>query len=551
MKRLGDLAATLMAAAPVELGGVWLRGPEGPERSEWLTALRNRLGPSIPWVPMPIGIDQDRLDGGLDLAATLQAGRRVEMPGLIARARGGILVVNRPDRLDAGAIGSLVRALDGRLVAVVLLDETAEPDPPVPPGLTDRAGLIVDLTAPETDELVDDGHAPAPSVEESLGILCRVAARCGIGSLRPPLFAIRAARALAAAAGRTTLTPTDLAWAARLVLGPRATGALDPPASTPTEPSASPPQAAPTPDRASGSGASQLEDRVVDAVKTALPANVLDRLVSTARGIRGSARGGPVRHAPRSGRTVGHRPGDPRRHRLHWYATAVAAAPWQRLRIRTRPPRGDQAPPRLILHRDDLRIRRLVKPGTTTTVFVVDASGSAALHRLGEAKGAVELLLAQSYLRRDQVALIAFGGSSARVVLPPTRSLTRARRVLTALPGGGGTPLGCGLALGERLASQVARSGSGPLLVVLTDGRANVADDGQPGRARAEADALAASRAIARAGWATLVVDVAPRPNPAVARLAEAMAGRYLPLPYLDRARLQAEASAAAAEVRL
>jgi magnesium chelatase subunit D len=90
---------------------------------------------------------------------------------------------------------------------------------------------------------------------------------------------------------------------------------------------------------------------------------------------------------------------------------------------------------------DDFRVTRYKQRSETTTIFVVDASGSAALHRLAEAKGAVELLLADCYVRRDRVAMIAFRGPGAELLLPPTRSLVRAKRSLAGLPGGGGTPL--------------------------------------------------------------------------------------------------------------
>lgn len=140
-----------------------------------------------------------------------------------------------------------------------------------------------------------------------------------------------------------------------------------------------------------------------------------------------------------------------------------------------------------MVRRDDLRIRILKQRTETTTVFCVDASGSAALERLAEAKGAVELLLAEAYVRRDRVALVAFRGTGAELVLPPTRSLTRAKRGLSGLPGGGGTPLAAGIDAAVAVALGVRRGGSRPAIVLLTDGRANVARSGEgdgPGRAR-------------------------------------------------------------------
>jgi Mg-chelatase subunit ChlD len=152
--------------------------------------------------------------------------------------------------------------------------------------------------------------------------------------------------------------------------------------------------------------------------------------------------------------------------------------------------------PRIEVRRDDFHITRYRERRETTTIFAVDASGSSALHRLAEAKGAVNLLLAECYVRRDQVGVIAFRGRTAEVLLPPTRSLVRAKRSLAELPGGGGTPLASGLQVALGMAAQVRRTGAVPVVVLLTDGRANVALDGGPGRARAEADALFGHRQV-------------------------------------------------------
>jgi magnesium chelatase subunit D len=213
--------------------------------------------------------------------------------------------------------------------------------------------------------------------------------------------------------------------------------------------------------------------------------------------------------------------------RLNLIETLRAAAPWQALR---RAPGGAA----VAIRRDDLRVSRFKRRVETTTVFVVDASGSAAFHRLAEAKGAVELLLADCYVRRDRVALLSFRGVAADLLLPPTRSLTRAKRSLAALPGGGGTPLATAIDAAGTLAGAVARAGGGAVLVFLTDGRANVGRDGRGGREAAAADALSAARRLREGAATVLFIDTSPRPYEPAAGLAAAMGARYLALPAAD-----------------
>jgi len=123
-------------------------------------------------------------------------------------------------------------------------------------------------------------------------------------------------------------------------------------------------------------------------------------------------------------------------------------------------------------------------------------------------------------------------------VLPPTRSLVRVKRSLAGLPGGGGTPMASALDLAARLIQQVAKRGQTPTLVLLTDGHANVARDGTGGRARAEADAIAAAKAVRLLGARTLLIDTAPRPQPQSQQLAELLVARYLALPHADARRV-------------
>uniref|UniRef100_UPI00313793C4 VWA domain-containing protein n=1 Tax=Variovorax sp. YR752 TaxID=1884383 RepID=UPI00313793C4 len=177
-------------------------------------------------------------------------------------------------------------------------------------------------------------------------------------------------------------------------------------------------------------------------------------------------------------------------------------------------------------------VTRYKQKTRTTTIFAIDASGSSALHRLAEAKGAVELLLADCYVRRDQVAVLAFRGPGAELLLPPTRSLVRAKRSLAGLPGGGGTPLAAGLDAAWALAEGIVRRGDTPLVVLLTDGRANIGRDGQADRARAEQDALKSAERWRGSAVAAVVVDTSARPEPRARALAQRMAALYLPLPH-------------------
>ena len=151
-------------------------------------------------------------------------------------------------------------------------------------------------------------------------------------------------------------------------------------------------------------------------------------------------------------------------------------------------------------------------------------------------------MLADCYVRRDSIALVAFRGVAGEVVLPPTRSLARAKRTLSGLPGGGGTPLAAGLDAALALADGLRRRGRSPLLVLMTDGRANIARDGTPGRARALEDALGAAARVRAAGIAALAIDTSPLTHnvaePPTERLGRAMNARCLRLPNADAARV-------------
>jgi magnesium chelatase subunit D len=151
---------------------------------------------------------------------------------------------------------------------------------------------------------------------------------------------------------------------------------------------------------------------------------------------------------------------------------------------------------------------------------------------LGEAKGAVELLLADCYAQRHHVALVAFRGVAAETLLAPTRSLVRAKRGLQALPGGGTTPLASGLKRATELALTAKSKGQTPLLVIISDGSGNIDLDGNPGRAKAHDDTLKIARLIAGHKINSMVIDIGRRGAAKGQPLAKAMGGQYKPLPY-------------------
>lgn len=552
------LAAALLAVAPAGCGGAVLRAPAGPVREAWLAQLAAWL--PLPPLRLPLGIRDDRLLGGLDLAATLKAGRPVAEPGLLARADGRVVLAAMAERLAPGTVARLGAVLDrGELVvereglaaawparlAVVALDEGAHDDERAPAALAERLALWLDLSA--LPPRLAQGGLPVPAVEiaaatarlpgvqagpEVAEALCGVALQLGIASLRAPLLALALARRHAALRGSERVEQEDAEVAARLVLAPRATRLPAPPEPEDAEQAAPPPEP-PPPEAEAPSAEMQdkpLEDRVLDAAVAALPPDLLARLKAAeagrARGADGKA--GDWQRGTTRGRPAGVKRGEPRSgQRLDLIETLRAAAPWQRLRQA-----AGGAGPAVRVRPEDFHVRRYRQRRATTTVFVIDASGSAALHRLAEAKGAVELLLADCYVRRDQVAVLAFRGRGTELLLPPTRSLVRAKRALAGLPGGGGTPLASAVDAAAELARAVRRHGQTPVLVLLTDGRANVARDGSGGRARAEADVAASARALAAEGFATLLVDTSPQPQASAAQLATALGATYLPLPH-------------------
>ncbi|MDP5359423.1 MAG: magnesium chelatase ATPase subunit D, partial [Paracoccaceae bacterium] len=391
------------------------------------------------------------LFGGLDLSATLASGEIVLEQGLLSVP--GTLILAMAERATTSLAARLAVTLDkSQLHCLIALDEGAEPDEVLNPKLAERLAFSADLSnvsiadaEPAEPIDIDAARAQLARVTHGLDVLeraARIAAQFGIDSMRAPLFTLRAARALAALLGKASVDDKDLEVACALTLAHRATQM---PQTEEDQEEETPPQ---PPDQDSEQSqddedSDNLEipdEMLLEAVKALLPDNLLERLAARkARTGKGNG-SGAARKGNRRGRPLPSREGRlADGARLDIVATLRTAAPWQVIRRQANGREGLQIRPA------DFRIKRFEEKSDRLLIFTVDASGSAALNRLAEAKGAVELLLAQAYARRDHVALVAFRGTDAELLLPPTRSLVQTKRRLAALPGGGGTPLAAGM----------------------------------------------------------------------------------------------------------
>lgn len=591
------MTAALLALDPWGLGGAVLRAPRHDIAEAFIARVAALLPANTALRRLPLSIPDDRLLGGLDLAMTLALGRPIEERGLLATLDGGVLVVPAAERVGASLAARLTQMMDtgsvptrapgssgvaAARVCVIALDESEADEAPVHSALVDRLAFRVELSAdtgvplfgPDDLARARELYPRVQATDAQLAMLVSTAEIFGVDSLRALRAALRVARGCAALDGRLAVNEADLEVAAALVLGPRATRMPAPSEQTaePQEPPPPPSDEQSQDEDASDADLRELEERIIAAVQATLPIGLsIEAPQRATKSGSAAGRSGADRSGGTRGRQVGTRRGDPRSGgRLDIVETLRAAAPWQRLRAKAagvdaspqtqrtsaiegsapQRPGDHRSSPRVAVVRiqvrpDDFRVRRLFEPAGTTAIFVVDASGSAAVNRMAEAKGAVELLLAESYARRDEVALIAFRGTQAEILLPPTRAIAAAKRALAALPGGGGTPLASAIDRAVELAMRTRREGNDSIVVFLTDARANVARDGSGGREAAMRDALQSAKVLRSLEGSTLLIDTSPRPSTQAQELATAMAARYVALPRTDARSIYATVSAA------
>ena len=545
--------ALVLAAVDPSIGGVLISGERGTAKStaaRGLAALLppTALGKAAPFVELPLGATEDRVVGSLDISRILQDGSTHLRSGLLAQANGGVLYVDEvnllPDHLvdlllDAAAGGWVTVERDGVSAgeaARFVLVGTMNPEEGVlRPQFLDRFGLCVQVRGPQVREqrmaavrrrLAFDDHPSrvleaAGPAEHALreGIVAsraRLAGLCiseahltavaavseehNLDGIRGDLAIIRAARALAAWETASQISDDHIRRASVLALTHRTrpkkaqakSRSLSPdrnhPRTDPVPPTNPPPDPPPQ-ERDEPSSAPHARSPEAQTLRPApAPADsssmrmVTDRVDGERPGRRGIG-------SLASQRVIGTVP--------YQSTGTLALAPT----VATAAARGARVGEHgVALAAADLKQHERRGPGACHILFLVDASGSMATHRrLEAAKGAAMGLLTSSYQRRDEVALMVFRDQGTDLVLPFTRHVRSIEQALADVPTGGRTPLARALTD----AAGLLQSRDPALLVLLTDGRANVSrDGGDPWE-----EALATCHSLRQACAGALIVD--------------------------------------------
>lgn len=529
------LALRLLAIDP-SLGGMVVRARSGPVRqclTKHFPANMVRLHPTI---------GDDVLYDGLDLSATLSQGRPVMRKGLLSDP--APLVLTMAERTPPHMAAILGQTLDMQAGhRLILLDEGANEDECAPAGLAERLAFAVDLNDTPISkaigadiQLTVPRHVNVP--DDLIEKIVSVAGQLGINSARAPIFALKAAKAIAASHNHLSVTEEDATLACQMVFAHRATQIPEQQQQN-HEPEQPDPEQDNQSDPSDDESFDLPDEILLEAVLASLPPNLLAQLQSRTRTGKGAGSGAKQK-GNRRGRPLPSRGGKRSDGaRIDLIGTLRNAAPWQTIRKR------DSGRDGIHIRTSDIQIKRFEDRSDRLLIFTVDASGSAALSRLAEAKGAVELLLAEAYARRDYVSLVAFRGVGAETLLPPTRSLVQTKRRLADLPGGGGTPLASGMEAALQQALLAKRKGMTPTVCILTDGRANIARDGTANRQQAGEDAQTIAQLMRANHVDCIVIDTGNRPEPKLRDLAATLDATYLPLPRANAERLSAAVSAA------
>ena len=512
-----------------KIGGVLITGQRGTAKSTAVRALAALTEKKV--ITLPLSVSEDRLIGSVDLEQTMKTGKAVYLPGILAEADGQILYVDEVNLLQdhltdivLTAHASKENRVEREGISAVrdsrfLLVGTMNPEEgQLRQHFLDQFGLCVVVGSENKPEqrlaivkarmaFEDDPKAFAKSfapfeqelrerIEAAANLLPMITAtdanrlyivsKCleaEVQGHRADLTLEETAKAMAAWNGHTEITKEDIDEAAPYVLLHRRRNTEQPPEEEETqEQQEQEPQEqndtndAPPPDQKDSDGPppqNPPQGRGKDqnfamgkSFKVADFGHSASRQTHKGFGKRTTAKS-----AGKMGRYVysvqQNLSGD-----LALDATIRAAAPYQVSR--------NKNGLAIAIRESDIREKVRQRKYANLLVFVVDASGSmGASQRMTETKGAILSLLKDAYVKRDKVCLIAFRGSDAQVLLPPTRSVDRGVRLLETMAVGGRTPLNHGIAKGMQVIQSELKKNPGvlPYMVMITDGKGNVSID--------------------------------------------------------------------------
>ncbi|MEM2081321.1 MAG: putative cobaltochelatase [Candidatus Bathyarchaeia archaeon] len=513
-------------------------------------------------VELPLGATEDRLVGTLDIEKAIKTGEKHFEPGILAEANRNILYIDEVNLLDDHLVDVLLDAaamgvnfveregISFSHPAQFVLVGTMNPEEgELRPQLLDRFALSVEVkgipyqearaeivrrrVAFENDPAsfvadyqsaqeqmrrkIEEARKLLPNVklsDEMLDLITRICIDFGVDGHRADITIYKTACTIAAFKGRTEVIEEDVIEAAELALAHRRRRQpfeepkleqqqiqesvqnwrqnKEPPQSQSENNSSQyeQPQENDTPEK----------EQVFDAgfpypvKKLSMP--VLDQVQRSCTGRRSKSRS-----KAKTGRYVDSVIPKGKVADLAFDATLRAAAPYQLQRRN-----GSNCANALLIEKSDLREKVRERKVGNLIMFVVDASGSmAAEERMTATKSAILSLLLDAYQRRDRVGMVVFRKNTAELVLPPTNSVDLAQKCLANLPTGGRTPMAHGLNLGLTVIREHMQRDKEaiPLLVLVSDGRANVSLNG--GDPVEEAKAVA--RAISSAGINSIAID--------------------------------------------
>jgi len=537
--------------------------PEMPE--EWDALSKERMGGKVdtkvidcPFVELPLGCTEDRLVGSLDVQASMDQGRPVFEPGLLAQAHRGVLYIDDINLLQDDLVSLLLTSVESGVNRVEreglsvahpcrpLIVATWNPEEgPLRPHLMDRLAVVLSTEVEQVytnleerlvavdsslnfsesaEQAVKDAQEDLQAVEtrlvfgratledvtlgkEQMRRISEEAARGQCEGHRAEIFAAKVAKAHAALNGRDVVAKEDLQLGIKLAIIPRirvSQEQMEEPMEQPPPPPPPPPpqmeeedteedQEEPPPelDNEEEEEPPEEDEEAQDEVQEEVPeefmisaegAVVDDDLLKFQNKSKASGRSGARSkiYSMDRGRYVKAmlpKGGDSKSGKIALDATLRNAVVFQKMRreeAERKLPKERQKT--VYVEKGDIWVKKMARKAGALVIFIVDASGSMALNRMQNAKGAVLRLLESAYQNRDQVCLIPCRGIKADVLVPPTSSVARASRSMQVLPCGGGTPLAHAMSqainIGENALS--SKDVGQVCLVAITDGRANV-----------------------------------------------------------------------------